>query len=235
MKPIPQLDFSPGVDLAASIGGLAHRLFDDLTSADLPDPRHRALVERALAVATAAEERLAEQSRRIAFLEGLSRTDELTGLLNRRGFLDELRRAIARARRTGEAGVVIYGDIDRFKEINDLYGHACGDAVLREAARTVAGAVREIDTVARLGGDEFAILLAHTSARHGRKRARALQGLVDRITCDFGGHRVTARMSLGTEPYSADDEAEPLLSRADTDMYCNKRRRSGVALASAAE
>jgi diguanylate cyclase (GGDEF)-like protein len=235
MKPIPQLDFSTGVDLAASIGVLAHRLLDDLTDDDIPDARHRALVERALAVAAAAEERIAAQSRRIAFLEGLSRTDELTGLLNRRGFLNELRRAIARARRHGETGIVIYGDIDRFKEINDRYGHACGDAVLREVGRVLAGAVREVDVVARLGGDEFAILLAQTSWRDGCKRSRALQGALDRIACDFDGHKVTACMSLGIEPYGAQDEAEALLVRADTDMYCNKRRRAGLALCSAAE
>ncbi len=235
MKVIPQSDPSAGADLAASLGLIAHRLLDELAVEDLPDARHRALLEHALAVAAAAEERLAAQSRRIAQLESLSRTDELTGLLNRRGFLDELRRAVARGRRNGETGVVIYGDIDRFKEINDRYGHACGDEMLRAAGRMLAGSVREVDVVARLGGDEFAILLTQTSWRDGRRRARALQDTLDGLACEFAGRRVEARMSLGAEPYGAEDDAASLLDRADTDMYCNKRRRAGVALCSAAE
>ncbi len=235
MKAIPHFDLPAGADLAASLGVMAHRLLDEIAAEDLPDARHRAIVERALAVAAAAEERLATQSRRIAQLEGLSRTDELTGLLNRRGFLGELRRAVARARRTGETGVVIYGDIDQFKEVNDRYGHAAGDEALRQAGQLIAGAVREIDAVARLGGDEFAILLADTSWRNGRKRTRALQGMLDRIACDFSGVRIEARMSLGAASYGAEDDPEALLERADADMYGNKRRRTGPALCSAAE
>ncbi len=235
MKAIPQFDLAVGNDLAASLGVLAHKLFGDVAGEDAPNARQLALVERALAAAAAAEARLAEQSRRISFLEGLSRTDELTGLLNRRGFLEELRRAVARARRNGETGVIVYGDIDRFKEINDTYGHACGDAVLCEVGRILTASVREIDFVARLGGDEFAVLLSHSNWRNGRKRARTLQVALDRIACTFGGQRIEARMSLGAEPYGVDDEPEGLLTRADADMYANKRRRSAPVLCSAAE
>lgn len=232
IKEMPRLDLAVGADLAASVGVLAHRLFEEAHGDDAQD---RGLVERALAVAAAAEARVAEQNRRIAFLESLSRTDELTGLLNRRGFLDELRRTIARARRSGETGVVIYADIDRFKEINDLHGHAAGDAVLREVGRVLAASVRETDTVARLGGDEFAMLLAPSSLPNGRKRARALQATLDGIACAFDGDPIEAQVSLGAVRYGGGDDPADLLVRADADMYANKRRRAGVVLSSAAE
>jgi diguanylate cyclase (GGDEF)-like protein len=214
----------------ANIGPAAQRLLDDLGGAEAGDGRVRVLLERALAVAAAAEDRIAEQNRRIAFLEGLSRTDELTGLMNRRGFIDELKRALARARRSGESGVVIFCDVDDFKSVNDRFGHAGGDEVLRIIARTITASVREIDMVARIGGDEFAVLLADTSRRDGAKRARMLQRELDRCVYRLAGERFQVGVSLGIEPYGPHDEAKDVLARADMDMYCNKRRKAANTL-----
>jgi diguanylate cyclase (GGDEF)-like protein len=213
---------------------VAQRLVGDLASAATDEARNRALLERALAVAAAAEERLAEQNQRIAFLESLSRTDELTGLLNRRGLIEELRKALARARRTGETGVVIFADVDSFKSINDSFGHQVGDEVLRTIGQILAASVREIDTVARLAGDEFAIILANTTRRDGAKRARMLQRELDRCRHRIGERTIPVYVSLGLEPYGADDDAKDLLARADMDMYCNKRRKASAQLRTAA-
>jgi diguanylate cyclase (GGDEF)-like protein len=236
MKPITLADtFVPNP--IATIVPSARRLLDELRGAEPGENRSRALLERALAVAAAAEERIAEQNRRIAFLEGLSRTDELTGLLNRRGFIDEMKRALARARRSGESGVVIFCDVDAFKSINDRFGHAEGDEVLRIIARVLTASVREIDTVARIGGDEFAILLTDTNRRDGAKRARMVQRELDRCAYPVAGKTVRVGVSLGIEPYGPHDEAGDLLARADMDMYCNKRRKAanGLRVAAAAE
>jgi diguanylate cyclase (GGDEF)-like protein len=219
-----------GSNPMANIGPAAHRLLEDVKGASAGENRVQALLERALAFAAAAEERIEEQNRRIVFLEGLSRSDELTGLLNRRGFIEELKRALARARRTGESGVVIFCDVDHFKNVNDRFGHAGGDEVLRTIARTITASVREIDTVARIGGDEFAVLLADATRRDGAKRARMLQRELDRCAYLLDGKTLHVGVSLGIEPYGPHDEAKDLLARADMDMYCNKRRKAANAL-----
>jgi diguanylate cyclase (GGDEF)-like protein len=213
-----------------NLGLAAKRLFGDLIGSEAVDARNRALLERALEVAAAAEERIAEQNERIAFLEGLSRTDELTGLLNRRGFTEELRKALARARRSGETGVLIFCDVDSFKRINDRFGHAAGDEVLRTIGGTISASVREIDAVARIGGDEFAVLLAQTSRRDGAKRARMLQREFDHSIYRVAGEAIEVGVSLGIEPYGPHDELDDLLARADMDMYYNKRRKAANAL-----
>ena len=100
--------------------------------------------------------------------------DHLTGLPNRRLFLDRLERAVATHIRTRHHGAVIYLDLDKFKQINDTYGHAAGDALLIEAAQRLQGALRESDTVARLGGDEMVVLLNDCAADATEARANAL-------------------------------------------------------------
>jgi len=230
MKHLPHIEMPTSSHQVVNLGLMAEQLVGDMTNAGSTDARNRALLERALAVAAAAEQKLAEQNKRIAFLESLSRTDELTGLLNRRGFVEELRRALARARRNGEAGVVIFCDVDAFKSINDSFGHAAGDAVLRGIGQTIAASVREIDAVARLGGDEFAVLLTNTNRRDGAKRARMLQRELDRAAHSIDDDLIRVGVSLGIEAYGPHDEIEDLLVRADMEMYCNKRRKAANTL-----
>jgi diguanylate cyclase (GGDEF)-like protein len=92
-------------------------------------------------------------------LDSLASRDSLTGLLNRRVFLDRLEHALAQVRRSHQPLALLFIDLDRFKAINDLHGHAAGDAVLQTLAQRLLALVREADTVARIGGDEFVILL----------------------------------------------------------------------------
>jgi diguanylate cyclase (GGDEF)-like protein len=225
---------APGASLAGG-RGIAQIAAGNAGARRPRESELRALLDHALSVAADAEARLAEQNARIAFLEGLSRTDELTGLLNRRGFEDELKRALARARRTGETGVLIACDVDGFKRINDSHGHAAGDEVLRRIAHTIAASVREIDAVARLGGDEFAVLLAATDLRNGSKRARTLQHTLDALEHVWDGQILRVGVSLGIEPYGPNDDGADLMARSDMAMYCDKRRKVTAAFRSAAE
>ena len=148
-------------ELMNMIGVIASRLIENIPDEETgSEMRKDALLERALMYAAQVEQQIATQNERIEYLQGLSFTDELTGLFNRRGFSEQLKRTPASARRYGHTGVLIYCDIDGFKDFNDLYGHCAGDAVLRHVASILENALREIDTVARLGRDEFAMIVA---------------------------------------------------------------------------
>jgi diguanylate cyclase (GGDEF)-like protein len=104
----------------------------------------------------------------------LARTDDLTGVINRRSFFEASQHEINRARRHRHPFTVAYMDIDDFKLINDNYGHSIGDTVLRSVSQTIKNNIREIDVVARLGGDEFVILMPET----GEAAAQAVVGRV---------------------------------------------------------
>ena len=163
-------------ELMNTIGLVAGRLLENMPegSAD-SDMRRKALLERALMCAAQAEQHSASRAERIKYLQNLSFTDEVTGLFNRRGFDEQLRRTLANARRFGHTGLMAYHDLDGFKTVKDCYGHRGGDAVLRYVGEIAIASLRERDTVARLCGDEFAMLLTRTTKAYGAKRARSLQ------------------------------------------------------------
>ena len=153
-------------------------------------------------------------------LDHLASHDSLTGLPNRRLFLDRLGQALARSRRTGEPLALLFIDLDHFKEINDRLGHAAGDVVLRTVAECLVAEVREVDTVARLGGDEFIILLDATEDRAViAKIASALLGvLADPV--EVGGETVAIGGSIGISCYPRDGaNATEIVASADKAMY----------------
>jgi diguanylate cyclase (GGDEF)-like protein/PAS domain S-box-containing protein len=114
------------------------------------------------------------QAEEQATLSRLSQTDALTGLLNRRGFEARLKAAVAAACTTGSGGALVYVDLDNFKQINDRYGHAQGDAALRAAADVLRGSFRGGDLVARMGGDEFAAWMSGVAEGEASRRGQAL-------------------------------------------------------------
>ena len=189
------------------------------------------LVEDAVALLSVVEHRLAHQRDEAAHYQTLATTDPLTGLLNRRGFDDQMRRVLAAARRHDETGLVMFVDLDGFKRTNDELGHAAGDAVLRHVARTLAGNVRETDLVARLGGDEFVVVLTKTGADEAQSRARRLAVLLNNAELAVADRVVIVRASFGGAAYGPGDTAAGILCHADAAMYANKpsRRRRRLA------
>ena len=146
--------------------------------------------------------------------------DGLTLLPNRRLLVDRLDRSIAHAKRSGQAVGLLFIDLDRFKEVNDTFGHAAGDVLLGTVAERLQQCVREEDTVARLSGDEFVVLLPHlTSADEALIVAeRALAALGDPVT--VLDERLLMAGSVGIAVYPNDgDSAEDLLASADAAMY----------------
>jgi diguanylate cyclase (GGDEF)-like protein len=152
----------------------------------------------------------------------LARTDELTGIENRRAFYELADREIRRAARYGKAFTVVCFDIDDFKQVNDRYGHAAGDTVLRLTADTASRSVRASDVVARLGGDEFAVLLAETTAASSETAIRKLQRAI-RDNVKVNGRAMTVSLGAVTCFQGAPDTVEALLGSADELLYAAKR------------
>ncbi|MFQ5772919.1 MAG: GGDEF domain-containing protein [Kiloniellaceae bacterium] len=188
-------------------------------------PSERELIDQVLAAAARAEQALAVQRARIRHLESLSMTDELTGLLNRRGLRLELDRALARAQRSRETGQLVLCDLDRFKAINDSYGHMAGDAVLCAVAGLLQAKTRRSDYVARLGGDEFAVLLTQSAPAQAEPRMTTLARAVNGLIVEWNGHRIPVTASFGAEGYHWGSQPETLLFLADRALYRHKGPR----------
>ncbi len=154
----------------------------------------------------------------------LSLTDELTGLPNRRAFLQRLQEEVARARRYGTPLALAILDIDHFKPINDRHGHAVGDAVLREYARHVLSAFRHHDLVARYGGEEFAILFPGTE-RQGVVQAleKARQRLQGQTLATGEAPIPLPTFSAGVAVLAPGESGQDLIRRADQALYQAKR------------
>src|SRR5437660_902707 len=150
--------------------------------------------------------------------------DVLTGLPNRRLFLDRLCQGIARARDCGRSLAVLFIDLDRFKQINDILGHDAGNQVLCDAAKRIRGSVRDEDTVARLGGDEFTVLLEGVEADSRVSTvANRIRGELNRAFA-IAEREVYVSASIGVALFPRDGEsAEELLKRSDVAMYQAKK------------
>lgn len=192
-------------------------------------PVARVAAGRATASAAAKIRRLkAQLAAALAQLDELrasADTDYLLGIANRRGFERELDRALAYIKRYGASGALIMLDVDRLKPVNDTFGHAAGDVVLKAVVEALLGHVRASDLIGRLGGDEFALLLWNLSDADARKKAAALEETVDRLPIRFGTHTVSAGVSAGVAMLSADMDAAEALARADRAMYARKAER----------
>jgi diguanylate cyclase (GGDEF)-like protein len=168
---------------------------------------------------------LAAALAQIAELQESAETDFLLDILNRRGFERELNRSIAYIKRYHASGALVMLDVDRLKPINDTYGHAAGDEVLKAIVKTVSSQVRASDVVGRLGGDEFAVLLWNLSETDAKAKAAALEQSIDRLTFDFRGRRVSAGASAGVAILGPHSEASRALEEADSAMYVRKAQR----------
>ncbi len=168
---------------------------------------------------------LAAALKRIEQLQAFADTDFLLGIPNRRGFEHELQRAVAYIKRYRASGALIVLDVDRLKPVNDAFGHAAGDQVLKAIVEVLTRQVRASDVVGRLGGDEFALLLWNLSETDARAKAAALEADIDRLTFAFGGQTVMAGASAGVAVLTPQSEAGRALEEADSAMYVRKAQR----------
>ncbi len=162
-----------------------------------------------------------------------SLTDALTGLPNTRFMFTHLSRELARAERMKTALALLVMDVDAFKDINDTYGHRVGDRALREVARALRAAIRPYDVCVRYAGDEFVVVLSGCGSDEVEEKRRDIQDVIDRTVVDAGaGIFIPISVSIGAAVFPDDGEnAETLLTRADSRMYADKSSRKGTRVA----
>lgn len=166
-----------------------------------------------------------ERHRVVDTLRGLSLTDELTGLHNRRGFQALAGTHLRLGNRTGSCFLLLFADVDGLKEVNDTYGHPQGDLMLIRAAEVLRATFRQSDVVARFGGDEFAILALDGCGDGGRAMLRRLETNLARANATAGAPAL--ELSLGGVTFDARDDRplDLLLAEADRALYAEKRAR----------
>lgn len=165
---------------------------------------------------------VAQLQQRVEQLDHLAHQDSLIDLPNRRGFLRELERLIARVSRYDAKGAMLYVDVDGLKAINDSFGHRAGDEALIQVAGLLASGVRKSDVCARIGGDEFAILLENADEASAHETAARL---IDQIACCelmHDGNELPLSVAIGVALIESSDTAESVMVRADEEMYRRK-------------
>ena len=197
-----------------------------------PQPQRKRTLPRATVVELPAQDdverlkaELAAAREQITELEARADIDPLLNILNRRGFERALARSLAYVKRYGADAVLLYIDLDDFKSINDSYGHAAGDELLKAASAALTSRVRASDVIGRLGGDEFAVVLWNMSVTHAGAKARALEDVIASATIERGAVKLAVGASAGIAALSPLDTPAQAIDAADRAMYVRKREK----------
>ena len=166
--------------------------------------------------------KVARLQERVAQLDQLAHQDSLINLPNRRGFMRELERLIARVDRYGISAAMLFVDVDGLKMINDTLGHRAGDEALIQVANLLSKGVRHSDVVARIGGDEFGILLESSDADAAHETAARLIEQISSCEVLHDGEELPLGVAIGVGMIDALDTAEAVMERADEAMYRRK-------------
>lgn len=170
------------------------------------------------------EELLGRLHDSLSTLNHVARTDQLTGLANRRAIEERLAEEVLRARRYQRDLTVFLLDVDGLKRVNDDHGHAAGDALLKEVARRLDAAVRLTDLAGRWGGDEFAVVCPETDGPGATVLAAKLEDAICGDAARFAGTIMPVRVSLGWAVDGTTGDAPSLLASADSALYAAKAR-----------
>jgi diguanylate cyclase (GGDEF)-like protein len=204
---------APSIDSAAFLG---------IGEAELT-PDVRAALARLLSEIDELRLEVGRLKARLNEAEDLADLDGLTPLLNRRAFLRELRRVLTLAQRYGGPSSLVYFDLDGLKAVNDRFGHAAGDAVLRTVAERLSEHVRGSDVIGRLGGDEFGVILVQADLTTALAKAALLAAAVEDTPAACGEWLVPLKISYGVRQIDPETTAEAVLAAADSAMYARKR------------
>ncbi len=175
-----------------------------------------------------AESMLQDQANEISMHMSEARTDALTSLPNRRAFDEELKRRMAQWRRHQVPLSVMIMDIDRFKRLNDTYGHQAGDVVLAGVARALQETMRDSDITARIGGEEMAVILPNSNAEEACRAAIRAREAIEQTQHFYEDQLLQVTVSIGVAQLSVDEGQESLLRRADEALYAAKEAGRNV-------
>lgn len=221
---VRSMNLSVAILLALLLSAFAVTVFRSYRSALKIEREHSSRLSHEIERRLKIEEELRESHGHFRYL---AHHDALTGIPNRTLFLDRFEHALANARRHGSRLALLFIDLDRFKPINDTYGHEAGDRLLCGAARILQDSVRESDTAARIAGDEFAVLVEHADER-------TVETLVERLSrelnagLDVGFGEIETSASIGISLYPEHgQDIETLFHHADVAMYGAKSSGRG--------
>lgn len=185
-----------------------------------------ALLKHAYSLIDDAEKKLAEQDRRIRQLEELAASDPLTGLLNRRGFERFFEMEQARIRRQHSPGALLMLiDLDKFKHINDAFGHRAGDECLNIVGKKLMQSTRVLDGVARFGGDEFAVLLTQIAPETALQHLDKIRQVLGSSSLAWEGEQLHFGASVGAALITGDGTFAEAYDAADKSLYDDKKSR----------
>jgi two-component system cell cycle response regulator len=151
----------------------------------------------------------------------MSTRDELTGVYNRRYFMEALEREVSKAKRYGNELVLCMLDLDHFKEVNDTYGHPAGDMVLREIGKMLKECVRQSDLICRYGGEEFAVILPSTQLEKARLVCERFRGIVKQHQFKYNSFQINITVSIGVTAFNhlIPESFNDLIAKADEALY----------------
>jgi len=204
----------PPVAATASVLGIPEAEFT---------PRVRDAIMMLMGEVDTLRKELQKTQERLGEVEKAADQDHVLPLFNRRAFVRELTRYISFAGRYGTPATLLYFDLDGFKQVNDTYGHAAGDAVLAHFADTLLAQTRDSDVVGRLGGDEFGVLLSHATVEQGRVKAAVLAEKLGASPTLWQGQSIPIAFSFGAFELKGEDTPDIAMARADEAMYAQKK------------
>ncbi len=155
----------------------------------------------------------------MADITARSETDTLSGLLNRRGFEDRADKALSLSLRSGVPAVMVVADLDHFKQINDSFGHAAGDAVITAVGRVLKQMASEHSVIGRMGGEEFAVFIPGANLVAGRLYAETVRSVFSRVALEEHGIDRPVSASFGVSQFRASDRLPDLMRRTDAALY----------------
>jgi diguanylate cyclase (GGDEF)-like protein len=196
------------------------------------------MVAAAILVALGVADRLREQRAALSEAERRAQTDPLTGVLNRRSLVERLEAACLRARARGLPIALLFIDLDHFKEINDTFGHAAGDACLHAVIAPIQAELRQSDVIGRYGGEEFVVILSSADIAAAHPIAERIRHRVASVSVEGFGTPISLTCSIGVATSDTLGVwGEHLIAQADAAVYAAKRsgrNRVQVAIAKAA-
>ncbi len=185
-------------------------------------PKVRAAIMTLMEEVGRIRQQLEQAQQRIADVERLADQDALLPIANRRAFVRDMSRIMSFSSRYGTPASLVYFDINGFKQLNDTYGHAAGDAALKMVAELLVDQVRESDVVGRLGGDEFGVILVHADEAIANTKAQSLAEAIRSNPLDWEGERLNLDVAHGVYALKPGVDIGEALAKADKAMYAHK-------------